>query len=124
MPPARAGADGAVRHKPRLFCVYPVDQPTQCCFVEIHIGDSSEQSFDHQLPRPLVCLRGVVRRSGEADKRTRQLVLQLCKFGGFAADASFSRTAGAACRLLTLKTKHFSIHLEILTSFNQGYFRP
>ena len=87
-------------------------------------GYSGKQPLDHQTPCTLIYIGRIIYRTGQSNQSTGQFVLKLRYIGGLSADACFSHAAGAACCLLTLKTKHFSIHLEILTFFNQVYFRP
>ena len=108
--PAAGAAAGAAWNKAGLFLVYPIDQLPNGLFVEAHIGDGGEQALDHQPPSPLIRIRGIIYRTGQSNQSTSQLILKLRHLSGFAADAGFSGTTGAASRLLTLKAKHPAIH--------------
>ena len=55
------------------------------------------------------------REQKHADASAGQLILKLCNIGSLAAHPRFSGAAGAGCRLLALKTKHFTFHLEVLS---------
>ena len=62
--------------------------------------------------------RDMWQSSGKYQPRVDQLVriapliveMGCCHLSGFSADAGFSGTTGAACRLLALKAKHSVIH--------------
>lgn len=108
--PAAGAAAGAAWNKAGLFLVYPIDQLPNGLFVEAHIGDGGEQALDHQPPSPLIRIRGIIYRTGQSNQSASQLILKLRHLSGFAADAGFSGTTGAASRLLTLKAKHPAIH--------------
>jgi len=90
--------------------MYPVNQIPDSLFVKVHIGDGGEQALDHQPPSPLIRIRGIIYRTGQSNQSASQLILKLRHLSGFAADAGFSGTTGAACCLLALKTKHPVIH--------------
>ena len=108
--PAAGAAAGAAWNKAGLFLVYLIDQRPNGLFVEAHIGDGGEQALDHQPPSPLIRIRGIIYCTGQSNQSASQLILKLRNLSGFAADAGFSSTTSAACRLLALKTKHPVIH--------------
>jgi hypothetical protein len=96
--------------------MYPVNQIPDSLFVKVHIGDGGEQALDHQPPSPLIRIRGIIYRTGQSNQSASQLILKLRHLSGFAADAGFSSTTSAACRLLALKTKHPVIHCRLSPS--------
>ena len=102
--------DFAQGHKTGFFLVYPTDQLPDGLFVETHIGDGGEQALDHQPPCIWRCQRIAISGACQTNECASQLVLEFRHLSGFSADTGFSGTTGAACRLLTLKTKHPVIH--------------
>ena len=112
---AGGSAACAVGCQPRLFGMYAADQFPNRFFVEVHIGDRGEKSLDHQMPDLRRCLHTAVRGSGQSNQSASQFILKLCNIGSLAAHPRFSGAAGAGCRLLALKAKHFTFHLEVLS---------
>ena len=112
---ARGSTARAVWHQLCFFGVYPADQLPNRLFIEVHIGDRGKKSLDHQTPDLRRRLYPAVRGSGQPNQSAGQLILKLCNIGRLAAYSRFSGAAGAGCRLLALKAKHFTFHLESLS---------
>ena len=118
----RAGR--AVGNEALLFRVHLIDQSLNGGFVEVHVGDGREQSFDEQLVGVFRRLRIAVSRTGKANQRADQLILQSGNIRLLAAYSGSSGTSFTTCRLFALKTKHLSVHHPFLLHLNLRYVRP
>ena len=99
----------AVGRKPVVLGMHAVDQLAYGVVIEIHVGDSGEQTREHyliRLARRIHTLGGARQR----DQRAGQLILKFGSIGAFAAHARIAHAAHTARCLLTLKTKHFAVH--------------
>ena len=94
--------------------MYLIDQSLDSGFIEVYVGNSRKQAFDQQFIGIISRLSVAICRTGKADQSTCQLILKTCNICLFAANTSSAGTAFASGCLLTLKTKHLSIHLHFL----------
>ena len=104
----RAGRAGG--NQRLFFRMYLVDQRLNRGLIEVHVGDGGEQTFDEQLVCVFGRLRITFRRSCKTDQCAGQLILQSSNIRLFAANTCAAGTAFASGCLLTLETKHFSVH--------------